>query len=207
MGGALSRSSKLAAAALAVLLLLPGVAEAFKVKTNRGGVCVVNPLTVVQGDQVTYGLDTGSCKTRNGVKRVASQGLAIEGIQIVSALDRKVSAPPYTNVTTSSRLLPTTIPGVPLPDLPVVPDVPVVPDLPVDVPALPELPDLPLPGDPDFDSDATYTRIDYSLQLDRDRGKRAKRKPERWRKRSGCERATKRNTDDTLICQSFAETG
>lgn len=201
MGGALRRSSKLATAAVVVLLLLPGAAEAFKVKTNRGGVCVVNPLTVVQGDQVTYGLDTGSCETRNGVKRIASQGLAIEGIQIVSALDRKVSAPPYTNVTTSNRLLPTTIPGVPLPDLPI------VPDLPVDIPSLPELPDLPLPGDPDFDSDATYTRVDYSLQLDRNQGKRAKRKPEKWRKRSGCERVTKRNTNDTLICQSFAETG
>lgn len=184
--------------AIALLLLLPGSAQALKLKTNRGGVCVVNPVTVVQGsDRVTYGLDVGSCETRNGVKAIASLGFAIEGNQVVSSLQRKVGVPPYENIRTSKRLLPDTLPDLPLlPDLPAL--VPWLPDLP------PLLPELPLPG---FGGEErTYTRIDYSVQLERNRGKKAKRKPERWRKRSGCERTTGKLPNDTLICQAFAPT-
>lgn len=194
-------------AAFAVLAM-PAAAAAFKVKTNRGGKCVVDPVTIVRGDQVTYGLKVRRCSTRNGVKEVASQGLAIQGRQVVSALDRKLAPPPYTNLRTSERTLPPEPGGGVLPPIiPDVPDVPLVPGLPVDVPALPELPDLPLPGGGESEADgATYTRVDYSLRLARDKGRRAKRKPEKWRKRAGCRRSSTKRANDTLICQSFAPT-
>jgi hypothetical protein len=198
------------AAAIAVvvtLLLLPAVAEGFKAKTNRGGVCTVKPQTAVQGDQVTYGVRVQGCRTRNGVRRVASQGLAIEGHQIVSALARKEAPPPYLNRRTSNRLLPDPTRDLPIevPDLPLLPP---LPDLPIDIPPLPELPELPLPDLPGGNKPgATYTRLDYSLLLGPNKGRRAKRKPERWRPRDGCVVTTTKRSNDTLVCQSFAPTG
>lgn len=52
--------------------------------------------------------------------------------------------------------------------------------------------------------DGNYVRIDYRLVLDRNRGKRAKRKPERWRpSHPDCVRTTTRYSGDTLLCQTF----
>jgi hypothetical protein len=190
--------------AVVALLLLPAAAEGFKAKTNRGGVCTVNPQTTVQGDQVTYGVRVDGCRTRNGVRRVASQGLAIEGHQIVSALARKQAPPPYLNRRTSKRLLPDPTGDLPIevPDLPLLPP---LPDLPIDIPQLPELPlpDLPGVNNPG----ATYTRLDYSLLLGPDKRRRAKRNPERWRPRDGCVVTTTKRSNDTLVCRSFAPTG
>jgi hypothetical protein len=210
MQGRLSstRSSSLrgpaAIVTLVALLLLPAAAEGFKTKTNRGGVCTVDPQTTVQGDQVTYGVRVDGCMTRNGVRRVASQGLAIEGHRIVSALARKDAPPPYLNRRTSNRLLPDPTRDLPI-DVPDLPLLPPLPDLPIDVPPLPKLPLPDLPGV--HNPGATYTRLDYSLLLGPDKGRRAKHKPERWRPRDGCVVTTTKRSNDTLICQSFAPTG
>lgn len=201
--GSIQRGFLGAAFVAALLLLLPSGAAAFTVETNRGGTCEVNPRTSVGGNLVTYGLEVPSCDTRNGIKRIASKGLAIEGDQIVSSLSGKTGTAPYENLTTSARTLPSAgSDELPI-DIPTIPDIPLIPDLPIDITVLP---DLPIPGTPDAQTGRTYTRIDYSLQLERNRGKKAKRKPEKWRPADGCRKVTRKRTNDTLICKSFAQT-
>lgn len=197
--------------ALAVLVIAPATAEAIKVKTNRGGVCNIRPITSVQGDQVTYGVNVPGCRTRNGVRRIASIGLAIDGRQIASQLRRKLGTAPYSNVKTGDRTAPDDsggglIPPI-LPDVPELPDVPDLP-LPIPVPPLPDLPGLlPGGGGGSDGSRRTYTRLDYSIRLKRNKGKRANKRPERWRKkRQFCRRATTKYTNDTIVCRSFAPT-
>jgi hypothetical protein len=193
-----------AAVAVAIAMLAASSpAQAFKVKTNRGGVCTLTPFTAVQGEnQVTYGLNAPDCTARNGIRRIASEGFAIEGSQIVSVLPRKFGQAPYTNSKTSNRTLPPELPTGPVP-VPVPPPPP-LPDLPINIPTLPELPVL--GGNDPEGSSRTYTRIDYSVQLGPNKGKRSKRKPERWRKTKRCKRVSTQSNSDTLLCKAFAVT-
>lgn len=189
--------------ALAIVTMLSAApAEAFKVKTNRGGSCTVTPFTQVQGEQVAYGLNVPTCETRNGVRQIASEGFAIEGSQNVSVLPRKFGQAPYVNSRKSNRTLPPTVPTPPLP-VPL-PPLPELPDLPIDIPIVDDLPII--GGGGGGASGRTYTRIDFSLRLAPNQGKRAKRKPERWRKHSGCERTSTMRNSDTLVCKAFALT-
>jgi hypothetical protein len=191
------------ALAVVVMLAAAAPAQAFKVKTNRGGSCTVTPFTQVQGDPVTYGINVPTCEARNGIQRIASEGFAIEGSQIVSVLPRKFGQAPYVNSRESNRTLPPTAPTPPLP-VPI-PPLPGIPDLPIDIPIIDDLPIIG-GGGGGGGSGRTYTRIDFSLMLAANKGKRAKRKPERWRKRSGCARTSTKRNSDTLVCQAFAVT-
>lgn len=182
-----------AAAALGALLIGAPGAHAFLAKTNRGGACNVRPLTrILKGDRVRYGVRVPSCRTRNGVRAVASLGLAVQGMQTVSVLPQKVGTPPYSNVRTSPR----TIPGTSA-----------APSLspPLSLPIIDRLPILGNGGA--AAARRTYTQLEYSLTLRADKGRQGKSKPEHWLAQPGCAVGTTHHSGDTLVCRSFAITG